>query len=424
MDLLKETILQQKKEKEEILSKNFVIREKLNEARKVLHHDLIKVIVGPRRAGKSIFSLLLLKDKDFAYLNFDDENLLKIENTDEIIKCIFEVYKKPKFIFFDEIQNLKNWELFVNKLHRRGYNLILSGSNAKLLSKELATNLTGRYVSFEILPFNFREFLSAKGVSIVKKELTLPEVKGEILHYLSEYTQHGGFPEIVVKDFEPKQYLGTLFEAVLLKDIVKRYNIRHAQKISELSVYLAANFSSEYSYTKLKNILNFKSTHTLQNYLSYLNEAYIAFFLDRYSHKVKEQINAPKKLYLVDNGFIEAKSFQVSKNQGKLIENLVFIELLNRGYRPNQELFYYKTRNQKEIDFVLRKGLKIKELIQVFYNTSDPYVEKREISSLIEASEELKCDNLQLITWEKEKKVKISKKEIYYIPLWKWLLKQ
>ena len=420
--MLKEIILQYQKEKELTLSKDFVEREKLNEFKKVLSSDLIKVITGPRRAGKSVFSFLLLKDKDFAYLNFDDEKLLNIKDTDEIIKCIFEVYKKPKYIFFDEIQNLKNWELFVNKLHRRGYNLVLTGSNANLLSKELATSLTGRYISIELFPFSFREFLSAKKITLLKKEINLPEVKGEILNYLSEYLYSGGFPEIVVKDYEPKQYLNTLFEAVLLKDIVKRYNVRFSQKLYDLSLYLTSNFSTEQSFTKLKNILNFNSTHTIQNYLSYLNEAYISFLLNRYSHKVKEQINAPKKIYLVDNGFISARAIQSSKNQGKLIENLFFIELVNRGYKLNRSLFYYKTRNQKEIDFVLRKGLKVNELIQITYDTKDSYTEKREINSLLEASEELNCNKLSIITWETEKTVTVKKKKINLIPLWKWLL--
>ncbi|OGI07908.1 MAG: hypothetical protein A3I68_02360 [Candidatus Melainabacteria bacterium RIFCSPLOWO2_02_FULL_35_15] len=420
--MLQEIILQQKKEKEQTLLKDFIKREKITGFKKNLSSDLIKVITGPRRAGKSVFSFLLLEDANFAYLNFDDEKLLDVTDTDEIIKSLVEVYGKTKYIFFDEIQNLKNWELFVNKLQRRGYNLVLTGSNAKLLSKELSTSLTGRYISVEIFPFSFREFLTAKKVSVAKKEFNLPEIKGEILNYLSEYNLHGGFPEVTLKNFEPKQYLNTLYEAILLKDIVKRYNVRFTQKMYDLSVYTASNFCQELSYTKLKNILGFNSTHTAQNYLSYLSEAYISFTLNRYSNKVKEQINASKKIYLIDNGFIEAKAFQSSKNYGKLIENLIFIELLNRGCKLNMNLFYYKTRNQKEVDFVLKKGIKIKELIQVSYDVKDPYTEKREINSLLEASEELNCKNLSIITWDTEKKVTVKKTKISFIPLWKWLL--
>lgn len=415
--MLKQLLLQHKKEKELLLSKPYILREKLNFAKKFLKTDLIKVITGPRRAGKSVFSILLLKNKNFAYLNFDDENLLRVKNTDEIVKGIFEVYSEPEFFLFDEIQNLEKWELFVNKLQRRGYNLILTGSNARLLSKELATALTGRHIPIEIFPFNFREFLRAKNFD--SKEELLPEAKGKILNYLDVYLKNGGFPEIVVKNLDPKTYLDTLFDAVLLKDVVKRYKVRFSQKIYDLALYLISSFSNEFSFTKLKNTLNFNSVNTIQNYLRYLEEAYLVFHLDRFSFKKKEQIKTAKKIYLVDNGFILAKSFQFSENIGKLMENLVFSELLKRGFKANETLFYYKTRNQKELDFILKEGNKIKALIQVCYF---PDLEtKREISALIEGSQELKCDELIILTWDKEAEEKIKNKKIKFIPLWQWL---
>lgn len=411
-------MLQHKKEKELLLSKDYVLREKLSFAKKFLDTDLIKVITGPRRAGKSVFAILLLKGKNFAYLNFDDENLLSIKNTDEIVKGIFEVYSEPEFIVFDEIQNLRNWELFVNKLQRRGYNLILTGSNARLLSRELATALTGRHIPIEILPFNFREFLKVK--NFAWKEEFLPEEKGKILNYLDIYLENGGFPEVAVKNLEAKTYLDTLFDAVLLKDVVKRYKVRFSQKIYDLALYLISNFSNEFSFTKLKNILDFRSVNTIQNYLRYLEEAYLVFPLNRFSFKKKEQIKTPKKVYLVDNGFILAKSFQFSENRGKLMENLVFSELLKRGYKPNETLFYYKTRNQKEIDFVLKEGEKIKSLIQVCYSIG--FQTKREISALIEGAQELACQGLNIITWDEEGEENIKNQKIKFIPLWKWLL--
>jgi len=418
--MIKNIILQHEKEKETLLSKTYVLREKLSFAKNFLETDLIKVITGPRRAGKSVFASLLLKDKDFAYLNFDDENLLKINNSDEIIKGIFEVYGETKFILFDEIQNFKNWELFVNKLQRRGFNLILTGSNAKLLSKELATSLTGRHIPIEVLPFNFKEFLSAKNFGV--KEINLPETKGKILNYLSEYLKNGGFPEVVVKNLEAKTYLDTLADAILLKDVVKRYKVRFSQKIYDLFLYLVSNFTNEFTFTKLKNNLNFNSVNTVQNYLSYLEEAYLIFSLNRFSFKVKEQIKTAKKVYLVDNGFVLAKSFQFSQDLGKLMENLVFTELIKRGLKVNENIFYYKTRNQKEIDFVIKEGTKIKNLIQVIYQFSDSEIQKRETKSLIEASQELKCDNLTIITWDTEKEEKIKDKKIKITPLWQWLL--
>jgi predicted AAA+ superfamily ATPase len=421
--MLKTTILQHKAEKEKLLSEKYILREKLGFAKKFLETDLIKVITGPRRSGKSVFAISLLKGKDFAYLNFDDESLLKIKNYDEIIKVIFEVYKKSEFILFDEIQNLENWEVFVNKLQRRGYNLILTGSNARLLSKELATTLTGRHLPIEIFPFSFSEFLKAKKFKIKKEHLELPETKGKILNYLDQYLKTGGFPEIVVKNLDPKAYLETLFDAVLFKDVVKRYKIRFSQKIYDLVLYLISNFSREFSFTKLKKVLGFLSVNTIENYLKYLQEAYLIFILNRFSFKTKEQIKAPKKIYLIDNGFILTKSFQFSQNIGKLMENLVFVEILRRGFKLNQDVFYYQTKKQKEIDFVLKEGLKIKQLIQVSYNIEDFVTKEREIKGLISASRELNCDDLLVISWDLEEEEKVRGKRIKILPLWKWLLR-
>ncbi len=421
--MLKEIIFQHKKEKEMLLAKTYVFREQFEFGKKQIDNDLIKVIIGPRRAGKSIFSMILLKGKEFAYLNFDDENILKITDGDEIIKGIFEVYGEQKIILFDEIQNFKNWELFVNKLHRRGYNLILTGSNARLLNKELATVLTGRHIPIEILPFSFKEFLKAKNFTPPKSEINLPEIKGKLLNYLGDYLINGGFPEAAVKNLDAKTYLDTFFDSVLLKDAIKRYKVRFPQKIYDLSLYLINNYSQEASFNKLKNILNFNSVNTLEKYLKYLEETYLIFILSRYSFKMKERIKAPKKIYIVDNGLIKAKTSGFSPDSGKLMENLVFMELLKKGYAPNRSIFYYKTRNQKEVDFVLKEGLDIKTLIQVSYQTLSLDVKKRETKALIEAGEELKCDDLMIITWDEEAEEKINGKAIKFTPLWKWLMK-
>ncbi len=419
---MREVILQQKAERDYYLSQKFILREGLNKINKFLDSDLIKIITGPRRAGKSVFSILLLKDKNFAYLNFDDDNLLKADNYDEILKVLFEVYPESKFILFDEIQNLNNWEVFVNKLQRRGFNLILTGSNARLLSKELATALTGRCISVEILPFSFSEFLKAADFNFTSENLALPETKGNLLNFLDNYLKNGGFPEIVTKNLDVKKYLDTLFDAVLFKDVIKRYNVRFSQKIYDLALYLIGNFCSEFSFTKLRNILDFRSTNTVQNYLRYLEEAYLFFFLNRFSFKMSLQLKAPKKIYLCDNGFILAKAFRFSQNIGKLMENLVFLQLIRKGYRPNIDFFYYKTRNNREVDFIMREDTEIKELIQVCYNLQEINVKEREIKSLIETGRELNCSNFLIISWDEEREETYKNKTIKYIPLWKWLL--
>lgn len=420
----KNAVLQQKLEKEKLMAKKYIKRENLDFAAKFLKTDLIKIITGPRRVGKSVFALLLLKDVDFAYINFDDESFLKIKNNDEILKALFEVYPNAKIIFFDEIQNLNNWELFVNKLQRRGYNIILTGSNAKLLSRELAINLTGRHINIEVFPFSFAEFLTAKNYDTEKEFMNVPENKGQVLNYLDEYMKNGGYPEVVVKNLDPREYLETLFDAVLFKDIVKRYKIRFAQKLYDLAVYLASNFSGEFSFTKLKNILEFNSTKTLQDYFGYLQETYLFFSLNRFSFKLKEQFKAPKKIYLMDNGFIQAKAFQHSQNTGKLMENLIFIEMLRRGYHQNRDIFLYKTKNNKEIDFVVKQEANVKKLIQACFGLEAAETQRREIKALLEASAELKCNDLEVITWDKDAIEKIKDKEVKYVPLWNWLLKK
>ncbi|MCL4385259.1 MAG: ATP-binding protein [Cyanobacteria bacterium] len=420
--MIKNIVYQHKFEKENLINKEYIFREKLNFARKFIDSDLIKIITGPRRSGKSIAAFLLLKGKKFAYLNFDDENLLKVENYDDIIKALFEVYPDSEYLFFDEIQNLKDWEIFVNKLKRRGYNLILTGSNAKLLSKELATVLTGRYIPIEIFPFSFREFLKAKGWEIKKEQVAVPEVQGKTLSYLNEYLTEGGFPEVVVKNIEYRTYLETLSNSILFKDVVKRYNLRYSQKIYDLNNYLNSNYSSEFSFSKLRNILEFRSTVTLQNYLNYLEEAFLIFILNRFSFKVKEQIKTPKKVYVVDNGFCSLLSSPFSQDSGKLMENLVFVEILRRGYKLNQDVFSYKTKNNKEVDFLLKKGIKIEQLIQVCYRIEEMGTEERESKALIEASQDLSCNNLMVITWDRETEKIIRGKKIVFMPLWKWLL--
>ena len=424
--MIKETVLQNKAEREYFISecKNYIIREEISHAQRFLDENIIKIITGPRRAGKSVFCMLLLKDKEFGYLNFDDENLLKLKNYDELIKVIYEVYPNAKYFFFDEIQNLDKWELFINKLCRRDFNLIITGSNAKLLDTEISSVLTGRYVSIKIFPFSFREFLKAKNFELENKEISLPETKGKILNFLSKYIVTGGFPEVVVKNLDAKTYLETLFDAILLKDVVKRYKIRFVPQIYDLARYLVSNFSSEFSFTKLKKILGFNSTNTVEKYIKYLEESYLLFILNRFSFKLKEQIKTPKKVYVIDNGFISAKSFQLSHNTGKLIENIVFCELLRRDYRPNIDIFYYKTRNNKEVDFVLKQATKIEKLIQVCYDISDIITKEREIKSLLTASRELNCNNLLIISWDFEAEERYKDKTIRFTPLWRWLLEK
>ena len=421
--MLKATVSKQKQDKERLLSLPYIERTKEKEAQKWLSSDLIKVILGPRRAGKSVFALMLLKGQSFAYFNFDDESLPGEEkiDLDELMTELKLAYGETKYILFDEIQNLPKWELFVNRLHRAGYNLVLTGSNASLLSKELATHLTGRHIPIEILPFNFSEILKAKQYEVSTDKLLLPEEKAKLLGFMSQYMTNGGYPEVVTKGVDPRGYLDVLFDAVLFKDVVKRHKVRFSEQIDNLGSYLINNISGQYGPKKLANVLGFKSQVTLENYLGYLNEAYLIFSLKRHSTKAGMRLRSPKKTYVVDNGFVTAKAVQHSPNSGKLMENLVFTELVKRGNQPNRELFYYKTRNDREIDFVLKKGYEVVELIQVAYESTNADVEEREIKALVEAGKELNVTKLTVLTWNEKREVQKDGVTAQFIPLWEWL---
>jgi len=423
--MLREIILRQKKEKEEFLAQKYIKREKLDQAKKWLDSDLIKVIMGPRRAGKSVFAFMLLKDYPFGYLNFDDENLFRngALDTNELMKEIYAVYGKTKYLLFDEIQNLPNWELFINRLHRQGNNLIITGSNAKLLSRELATALTGRHIPIEILPFSFKEFLLAKNFYFRPEILAIPEEKAKLIKLVETYLLEGGYPEVVVKGFETEEYLKVLYNSILFKDVVKRYKVKFSSQIDNLGNFLINNFSNFCSFRKIQQALNFRSVTTLEKYTEYLKDAYLIFTLTRFSFKPVERIKSPKKIYIVDNGFIKAKAIQHSQDLGRLMENLVFVELMKNGFQANRDFFYHKTKSGREIDFVIKEERKVKALIQVCYSLTLES-KKREISALIEASQELNCKNLIIITWDKEGGEEIKNKKIKFIPLWKWLIEK
>lgn len=397
--MLKDLVIKQRNNKDELLKREYIVRDKAVKAAKWLDSDLIKVVLGPRRAGKSIFSLSLLKDKSFGYFNFDDEGLPDLDtfNYDELMRELALVYPGTKYLLFDEIQNLPKWEPFVNRLQREGYNLTITGSNSNLLSRELATALTGRHIPIEIMPFNYAEFLRAKNNSGM----------------IEDYLINGGYPEVVVKNLDPKEYLDVLYDSLLFKDIVKRHKVRFGEDLDKLSTYLISNFANLYSSRRLKNILNFKSDKTIGTYVDYLKEAYLLFSLNCFSAKAGERIKSPQKIYAVDSGLIKAKAIQISSDFGKLMENLVATELLKRGFKPNKELFYYQTRNKREVDFVLKNGSKITELIQVCYDISNPETLKRETKALNEAAEELGAEKLTIINWDK--------KSTRLVPLKEWL---
>lgn len=349
--------------------------------------SLIMVIIGPRRAGKSTFVIEALKDQKPGYANFDDELLTTVENYDEIIAAIDQVYGDPRILFFDEIQNLPKWELFVNRLQRQGRKLVITGSNSNLLSGELATHLTGRYLPVNIFPFSFTEFLTVDPASTSTATL-----QNELMKYL----QSGGFPEVVTGKHLTGDYLRVLHDAIIFKDIVRRYSLRKFDGLTELAKYLVNNSATEFSDSQLSSVLNL-SVHTIKRYFGYLENAFLFFHLDRFSFKIKERPRYNKKIYVYDTGFMSTLSTQFSPNFGKYFETAVGIALRKESLDGKCELYYYKSQQNEEVDFVVQTGLDITELIQVAYSTENPKTLEREIRSLLKAKKELKCDNLFLI---------------------------
>jgi predicted AAA+ superfamily ATPase len=421
--MIRSVILQQKEELRTLLGKNYQERQVPINHADYLASGLVKLITGPRRAGKSVFSLQLLKGRNFAYLNFDDDLLLQNFNEDQVIKYLAEIFPGYDYLLLDEIQNLDRWELWINKLYRRDFNLIITGSNAKLLSQELSTILTGRYLELELFPFSFAEVLAYNSFTLSDENDLLPSVRGSILNHLKDYLIFGGFPETIMTRDLVKNYLSGLLDSVLLKDVVRRFKVRTPKTLYDLAHYLLTNYCNAFSYNQLMNDLGLNSVATIKKFCQYLSETYLFFYLPRYSVKLKQLQKAPQKVYIADNGFVVARSFELSRNEGRLLENLVFIELLRRKYRPGLELFYYRTRNDKEVDFVCRQGHIITNLVQVCFDLSGGKTYKREISALIEAGMETNCTNFQVITWDQEEQVEEHGATINIIPAWKWLIK-
>lgn len=420
VEVLKRIITEQRDEFEKLFREYQIIkRERMEYVKPFLSHPNVLVITGVRRSGKSVFSILLAKElkEKFGYINFDDERLieLKTEDLDKVLQAFYELYEDVRLVILDEPKNINGWELFVNRL-RRTKKVIITGSNSKLLSGELSTHLTGRHIDFTMYPFSFKEILD------FKPDIYLLEHIAKTQRRLDNYLEESGFPEF--KKFGPRIIEG-IYKDIINKDCLDRYEIKNKKTFKELSNYLVSNFSSEFTYSKLSNIFSIKDVHTVKNYVDYLREAFLIIVLDRFSPKLKQQVIAPKKVYVVDHGICNFLSFKLSKNLGSLFENIVCIELLRKqAVNPSLEIYYWKDYQQNEVDFVVKEGKKIKTLIQACQDLSDTKTKGREIKSLIKSSKELKCKDLVIISREREGEETVDGVKIRFIPLWKWLLRK
>ena len=414
---MKNVLLNQHQERDNLLSHPYLSRHSKYAFNELLLNKQIKLITGPRRSGKSTQALLMLQGKNFAYLNFDDNALLSRWNEEVVMAMLDDVYPAYDYLLLDEVQNLDNWDLWVSKLYRNGVNMVITGSNAKLLSSEMATVLTGRYIQVEMLPFSLAEVFEWNGMNL---GAVSDEDAVRALRMMDDYLRNGGYPETVEARSITQGYLSTLFDSIVWKDVAKRHRVRNVNDLNNLAMYLVSNFCNPLSYNSVAMDLGFASVATTKKFMGYLNEPYLFFYLSRYNNKLKLMKNAPQKVYLVDNGFVSAKAFSLSDNLGRLLENQVFVELLRRGYNTERSLFYYRSRNDKEVDFVTRDGNRIESLIQVCYDLSSPKTEKREVDSLIECAAELQCDRLVIVTWGEERVIEKDGYRIEVMPVRKW----
>lgn len=397
----------------------------------------IKSIIGPRRAGKTFFMYQQIKKltnsgirkESIMYLNFEDTRLIEVNFKEirEVIKLHWQIYpestKDDLYIFIDEPQNIDKWEVAVRSLHDEGFNIFLSGSSSRLLSKEIATSLRGRTISYIILPFSFIEFLKIKNLELDVKHLSTKE-KSILLNFVDEYLEFGGFPEIILENNKENRIriINEYFDLVVYKDIVERYRIKNIQLIKWLIKSLLVSFSKEFSVHKLYLTLKSRglrlSKNTLYAYLSMLEDSMFAFFISKFKQSIRKTEFSINKAYLCDIGF--AKLSEFSEDKGRKIENIALLEL-KRRVSPLEQIFYW-TDGKSEIDFVVAQGLKIQQLIQVCHNIDDYDTKRRETRALVKASKELKCQNLLVITYDYEAEERIQGKKIKFVPLWRFLL--
>ena len=402
---MRAVILNQRKERDELLERHYLERKTKFNPDELLANNLIKLVSGPRRVGKSTYALLMLKGKNFAYLNFDDDQLLAMWDEETVMQILDEVYPNYEYMLLDEVQNLNDWDLWISKLYRRGKNLIVTGSNAKMLSSEMATVLTGRYIQIDMMPFSMQEVAEWSNT--------------DIRNTADDYLHNGGYPETVQARSIVKNYLFTLFDNIVWKDVCKRHKVRNSTDLNTLAVYLLTNFCNPISANDLKTELGFSSVTTTKKFMDYLHEPFLFFFLMRYDNKMKIMKKAAQKVYVVDNGFVTSRAFNISENIGRLLENQVFTELLRKGYDTDRTLFYYRSRNDKEIDFVIRDDFRIKQLIQVSYTLTNAKTEKREVDALVEAAGELHCSDLVIVTANEEREIEKNGYIIKVIPIYK-----
>lgn len=389
-----------------------------------LNSKLAQVVIGVRRSGKSTlcFSALRKAGVHYAYANFDDERLEELEtkDLDNVLQTLYKIYGKFDYLFLDEIQNIDGWPLFVNRLLRQRIHIIITGSNAKLLSTELATHLTGRHHKIELFPFSFKDWCSIKDVEYTR--LTTKN-KGLLSKAYEEYFRQGGFPELISGEENPKEYISTLIDNIISQDIKKRYKIRNIDALKRLAHHILNETPTLIVKDTLQNIIGIKSERTLGNYLMYLNQTYLISTISKYSSRSRERARNEKS-YAIDVAFMDKRENAFSgENLGWRLETIVYLELLRRKAGTENDIYYYQGRST-EADFVVCDGNKTLAVYQVSYDISNDKTRKREIKGCIAGAKATKCDNIFLITDHESEVIEEDGYSIQVVPIWEWLTRE
>lgn len=410
--LLKDIMLDQKSiflRKEGLINRDIVLD-------KYLTTEQVVVISGVRRCGKSSL-LKLIKDKleleehQLCYFNFDDERITPdISIFDHIYTSHLELYNHEPVFFFDEVQVIPGWQKFVNRMHEQGSKVYVTGSNAQLLSSEIATSLTGRTRTINLYPFSFAEYLRYIGHEYKSDRLSVQK-RAQLQADLLKYLNHGGFP-LVIKEGDI-EIMNDWFQDILYRDIIARYRLTSIEEIRQMAVYLLTNIGKLFSYSTLQEITGLKSSKSVKDFLSYFESAFLFTYLRKFDYSVRKQIMNSRKVYAIDNAVVNRLGLNFSPNTGRLMENVVFIELQRR----QKEVFYFQGKN--ECDFLLVEGLKVTQAIQVTYQLTSENLE-REKKGILEAMEKYKIPRGTIITYDEVYGISIEGVEI--ISLSKWLL--
>jgi len=387
--------------------------------------NFISSVIGPRRAGKTYFIYNLIRkrkidDEEFIFINFEEP--VEVKGLDEAIAGHYEIYgKEPSYVFLDEVQSFSNWEKHVYSLYeRKRYYIFITGSSSKLLSREISTQLRGRAIPLYIFPFSFAEVLKINGLEL-KKYYSSYEL-AKIRRMLSSCLRRGFFPDVVLGNIDPFEFFKEYLDLVIYKDVVERFGIRNRYA---LELFLRSCISSDASLFSVHKVFNSLksqgvkiSKKTLYAFQKIVEDVNFGFFLKKFEwSKRKVELSMPK-FYLVDNAIY---TYVEREDLGRLLENVVFLELVKNGFVPNEDLFYWRNAQGNEVDFVVKEGSCIKKLIQVTYASGRDEVSKEETNPLIKASKELKCNDLLIITWNYGDELKLENRKIRLTPLWKWL---